>query len=304
MTNEDTFWKKRTDPLMHRRNFLMTALGTSASLAGPSTWATGKPSPPQSSSVLRDYTAEDHRRRLANIQACECAIRSCMRHYLVTSYLPGQCCYDLGEYPCRRPWNPDDYDEQELDRLRDHGIQLIQLFDDWNDSLRLFGGDKFSPVNPVGFRRFIEMVHKRGMKLLSYISTCFLERGHPGFRQEWAREGDNLVLGYWNMARCSPASPGWRSFLLPRVVRILDDYGLDGIYIDGGYVSNARKRLTTPARDEIPAFAETPRHDGAFTDLLALIYAEVKRRGGIVKLHVDAADQPATCLAGRSNSWE
>ena len=123
-------------------------------------------------------------------------------------------------------------------------------------------------------------------------STCFLQRTDPDFRQEWAREGDNLVLGYWNMARCSPASPGWRAHLLPRLVRILEDYGVDGLYIDGGYVSNRRGRIAALAKDEIIAFEETSRHDGAFADLLALIYAEVKRRAGILKLHVNAADQP------------
>lgn len=91
-----------------------------------------------------------------------------------------------------------------------------------------------------------------------------------------------------------PASPGWRAYLLPRIARILDEYDLDGIYIDGGYVANARKRLLTPAEDEVVAFEETPRYDGAFTDLLALIYAEVKRRGGILKLHVSGAQQPET----------
>jgi hypothetical protein len=283
---------------MQRRDFLRTgiqatALGCGAPLVpAPGSAADKQVSPSLASSILKDYTGDDHRRRLLNIQACQRAIRSCLRQHLVTSYLPGQCCYSLGEYPCRKPWDPDHYDEQELDRLKEHGIRLIQLFDEWCDSLRLFGGDKFSPVNPAGFRRFIDMVHKRGMKVLAYMSSCFMERSHPSFRQEWSREGDNLVLGYWNMARCSPASPGWRAFLLPRVVRILDDHGLDGIYIDGGYVANAHKRLTTPARDEMAAFEETPQHDGAFTDLLALIYAEVKRRGGILKLHVNGAEQP------------
>ena len=91
-------------------------------------------------SLLRDYDLEDHRRRLQNIGLCSRAIRSCMRKHLITDYLPAQCCYNLGEYPCRKPWDPDEYDEGELDRLRDHGIQVLQVFDDWNDSLRLFGG--------------------------------------------------------------------------------------------------------------------------------------------------------------------
>ena len=283
---------------MRRRDFLKTGVGAtvagSAAAPGSGTRAAADPGPIPSpaAAIWKDYTAEDHRRRLANVQACRLAVRSCLRQHLVTSYLPGQCCYSLGEYPARKPWNPDDYDERELDRLKGHGIGLIQLFDDWNDSLRLFGGDKFSPVNPAGFRRFLDMVHRRGMKVLTYISSCFLERSHPAFRQEWSRAGDNLVLGYWNMARCSPASPGWRAFLLPRVARILDDYGLDGVYIDGGYSPNARQKVKAPARDEVAAFEETPGHDGAFADLLALIHAEVHRRGGIVKLHVDAADRP------------
>jgi hypothetical protein len=104
-----------------------------------------------------------------------------------------------------------------------------------------------------------------------------------------------LEVGYWDMARCSPASPGWRAFLLPRISRILDEYGMDGLYLDGGYMTNARKRIVKPARDEVVAFEETPTHDGAFADLLAVIYADVKRRGGLLKLHVDAADRP---LAG------
>jgi hypothetical protein len=285
---------------MHRREFLKS--GTQAAVAGSlmSTLVrTGRAAVSSGEqagtpAILKHYTAEEHRRRLVNIGAGHRAVRTCLRKHLITNYLPAQCCYNLGEYPCLQPWDPGEYDERELDRLKDHGIQLIQVFDEWNDSLRLHGADKYTALNPAGFRRFIDMVHQRGMKMLTYASSCFLQRTDPEFRQEWAREGDNCVVGYWNMARCSPASPGWRAFVLPRFVRILDTYALDGIYIDGGYVQNFRARQPTPAADEISAFEETPEYDGAFTDLLGLIYAEVQRRGGILKLHVDAADQPRT----------
>lgn len=285
---------------MRRRDFLksgahaafvgaaVTACSSDGTAAVSTATAAGTPA------MVQRYAAEDHRRRLQNIGVCQRAIRSCLRKHLITNYLPAQCGYNLGEYPCRQPWDPGEYDEQELDRLKEHGIQLIQVFDEWNDSLRLFGGDKYTALNPAGFRRFIEMVHRRGMKIITYASSCFLQRTDPDFRQEWSREGDNLLVGYWNMARCSPASPGWRAFLLPRLARILDTYELDGIYIDGGYVQNYRKRQPTLAQDEVPAFEETPDHDGAFSDLLALIYAEVQRRGGVLKLHVDGADQPRT----------
>lgn len=295
---------------MDRRDFLKA--GAHAAVAGTAAAAATAPvysSPaPNSavgvggaSAVLTSYTVEDHRRRLENIGVCRREIQTCLRTHLVTDYLPGQCCYNLGEYPCRKPWDPDEYDEAELDRLKEHGIQLIQVFDDWNDSLRLFGGDKYTALNPAGFHRFLEMAHRRDIRVLAYTSTGFLQWTDPDFRQEWSPEGSRCSVGFWDLARCSPASPGWRAFLLPRMARIMDEYAVDGIYIDGGYVTNAVKenlpptsQLRAPAKDEVAAFEETPQYDGALTDLLALVYAEVKRRGGILKLHVSGAQEPQT----------
>ncbi len=246
---------------------------------------------PTTPAVLSTYTAEDHRHRLQNIARCEQGILSSLRKYLITSYLPGQACYNLGEYPCRKPWNPGEYDEQELDKLRDHGIRLIQVFDEWNDALGLFGGDKYTALNPHGFRRFIEMIHRRGMKVLAYVSTGFLDLSNPDFCQQWSRKGDSLHVGYWNMARCSPSSAGWRAYVLPRIMGVLDHNEVDGIYVDCGYVTNSYRKAQ-PTEDEVIAFEETAAHDGALADLLALVYAEVKRRGGIVKLHVSGAARP------------
>ena len=285
---------------MMRRDFLRLGVGggftglAATGVHGSAMAASSAAPGPDHPAILVSYEAEDHRRRLESIQCCERVVRTCMRKHLVTDYLPAQACYNLGEYPSRERWAPSDYDEEELDRLRDHGIQLIQVFDDWNDSLRLFGGHKLSAVNPEGFRRFVDMVHRRGMKILLYVSTGFLQRTDPDFRPEWSREGDYLVLGYWNMARCSPASPGWRAYLLPRVMAVLDDYGADGLYNDGGYLANAHNGRGPATSDEVLAFEESPDYDGAFADLLGLLYAEVKRRGGILKLHVNAAEQPMT----------
>ena len=72
--------------------------------------------------ILVSYTSEDHRRRLANAGICTQKIRKCLRKHLITDYLPAQCVYNMGEYPSRTPWEPGEYDEQELDRLKDHGI--------------------------------------------------------------------------------------------------------------------------------------------------------------------------------------
>jgi len=243
--------------------------------------------------ILVGYTAEDHRRRLANVGICTRRIRSCMRKHLIADYLPAQCVYNMGEYPSRKPWEPEEYDEQELDRLKAHGIQLIHVMDEWNDRYGLFGGNKLTAVNPQGFRRFVEMVHRRGMKILAYASSGYFTGSDPDYRKEWSRPGDGLG-GWWDLTRCSPASPGWRAYFLPRMVQILEDYELDGLYNDWGYVPNAEKRIKEPAQDEVAAFEETPQYDGAMTDLLALIYSEVKRRGGIYKMHADRTNEPQT----------
>lgn len=295
---------------MQRRDFLKSgiqtaAVGAAGSVSAYSSLAAAEDieaaNPTRASAVMSSYSAADHRRRLQNIGLATREIRTCLRKHLVTNYLPGQCCYNLGEYPCRQPWDPGEYDEQELDRLKDHGIELLQVFDDWNDSLRLFGETKHTALNPNGFRRFIDMAHRRDIKVLAYVSTGFLQWTDPDFLQEWSPVGSRCSLGFWDMARCSPASPGWRAYLLPRLVRIMDDYGVDGLYNDAGYFTNSAKSnfpesspLKAPAQDEVPAFEETPHYDGALTDLLALIYAEVKRRGGILKLHVDGALEPQT----------
>jgi hypothetical protein len=248
-----------------------------------------------------DYTIEDHRRRLQNIAVAERAIRTCLRKHLITSYLPGQCCYNLGEYPAKKIWDPDDWDEQELDRLYDHGIRLVQVHEEWNDSQRLFGGHKFSAANPAGFRRFIEMVQRRGMKLIVYASSGYFDRKDPDFREEWARP-QSLREIYYHYANCSPASPSWRAYFLKHAVRILDEYGVDGFYNDLGYRKLAGNRLP-PTPDEVLAFDERVDHDGAVADLLALVYAEVHRRGGIVKIHCDVTSRVMTDLKVYDYLW-
>lgn len=287
---------------MDRRAFFKTgatvaAAGAAISGAGihAADSPTAKPAsgPSKPPAILMSYTADDHRRRLMNIAACTRRIRTCMRKHLVTDYLPAQCVYNMGEYPSRKPWEPGDYDEQELDRLKSHGIQLIHVMDEWNDRYGLFGGNKLTAVNPKGFRRFVSMVHQRGMKILAYASSGYFVGSDPDYRKEWSRPNDALS-GWWDLTRCSPASPGWRAYFLPRMVQILENYELDGLYNDWGYVPNAEKQVKEPAKDEIAAFRETPEYDGAMTDLLYLIYSEVKRRGGIYKMHADRTNEPRT----------
>ena len=257
----------------------------------------------QAPAILVDYTAADQRRRLENIGIAERAIRSYLRKHQITSYLPGQCCYNLGEYPCRKPWDPDNWDEQELDALYEHGIRLIHVHEDWNDSQRLFDSHKLDALNPAGFRRFVEMVHRRGMKLIVYASSGYFEKNDPDFREEWTDANDRpLVEIYFRYAHCSPASPGWRAYYLKHMVRILDEYGVDGIYNDLGY-RQPPDLSGKPTGDQVLAFEENAENDGALADFLGLIYAEVHRRGGVVKVHRGGPRAPNTDLKVYDYLW-
>ncbi len=295
---------------MDRRQFFKASAataagGTIASVCADTNAALARVKTAESaaSAIMYDYVDADHRKRLVNIGMCQRSIRKCLRKHLITSYLPGQCCYNLGEYPCRKPWDPDDWDEQELDRLRDHGIRLIHLHEDWNDSQRLFGGHKLAPLNPAGFRRFVEMVHRRGMKLIVYASSGYFEQTDPDFRREWTAANDRpLVEIYFRYAHCCPASPGWRAYYLKHLARILDDYGVDGIYNDLGY-RQPPGLFGQATGDQVLAFEETAANDGALADLLAVIYAEVHRRGGVVKLHRGGTRCPNTDLKVYDYLW-
>jgi Domain of unknown function (DUF6259) len=247
------------------------------------------------------YTEQEQRQRLKNIALCESSIESCMRKHLVTSYLPGQCTYNLGEYPSQKPWEIGEWDARELDRLKQHGIQLIQLHEEWNDSQRLFGANKYSPLNPQGFRQFLDMAHARGMKVIVYVSSGFFEKRDPEFRPEWARDQD-LVELFYHYARCSPASPSWRTYISEQFVRIMEKYGVDGVYNDLGYVPLANNPHPQ-TKNEVLAFPESATEDGALGDLLALLYEEIKQRDGIVKVHCGATDRPLTDLKVYDYLW-
>ncbi len=239
---------------------------------------------------MDDPARKVEQRRLANIGVAERSVRRCLRRHLVTSYLPGQVTYNLGEYPAPAPWVVSEEDERLLDEYAAGGIELVQLHEEWNDAERLFGGDKFSPVNPAGLRRFVEMAHARKMRVLLYGSTGFFEERDPDFRREWAREGTTLVELWYRYARCSPASPSWRAYVMPRLLGLMDRWGADGIYDDCGYLREAWALQPTP--DEVPAFDQGPDRDGALSDLLALLHAEIHRRAGILKVHLGGSDAP------------
>jgi hypothetical protein len=281
---------------MNRRNFIQQS-AQSAFITGSTMVFSQEivnsspaiPSPP-GKAVLTSYTSHDHGRRLANIRLCEQGVRQCLRKHLITNYIPGHALYDVQN----KNWEPDDRDEKALKKFHDAGIGLIQPWSNWADSS--WGKNHLVAQNPAGFRRFVELAHKVGLKVIPYTSSQFFERTDANFRGEWAwPKGYDLVEFDYHLAHCSPASPAWRAYILPRMVRVMDEYGVDGLYNDLGYLRpgdypDYYGPRESAAKDDVAAFEETAAKDGAMGDMLALLYEEVKRRGGIYKLHKEGAD--------------
>ena len=82
----------------------------------------------------------------------------------------------------------------------------------------------------------------------------------------------------------------------------MHDYPVDGIYNDLGYLPLAGNKQF-PTKDEVFAFEESSVSDGALSDLLGELYAEVHRRGGLVKIHQGGTDKPHTDSAIYDYLW-
>ncbi len=190
---------------------------------------------PDSGSPRQLHRGRPAERELRNIGICRLLIRrpACE---LITNYLPGQCCYNLGEYPCRKPWDPDDGDEQKLDRLRDRHPPDPESTRSGTAPSGCSAASTRPRLQSAGFRHFVDMVHRRGMKLIVYASSGYFEKSSP--------------ISAWLMR---PATqPWWRSTSVTPTVRRpargggrisfniwsaspQDDHGVDGVYDDLGY---------------------------------------------------------------------
>jgi hypothetical protein len=297
---------------MERRKFFKT--GTQAALAGfagikmnasSASFSGSVPRPRYDlPEILKSYTTADHRKRLENIAFSERRVFSCVRKHLITGYIPGHAVIS----PTNSNWEPDHNDEQALANLRDIGIGIIQPWSSW---ATCWGKNYLIAKNPDGFKRFVKLGQSYGLKVIPYTSSQFFERTDKNFKEEWAwPKAFDLVESDYHLAHCSPASPDWRAYVTPRHLYVMDEYGVDGLYNDLGYVRpgeqadfyrppNKRKY----ADDDVIAFEEGSKKDGALSDFLALMYAEVKRRGGIYKLHKEGIDTVYTDMKVYDYLW-
>jgi len=190
--------------------------------------------------------------------------------------------------------------------LSENGVGLIQTWEHMADFTQYTKEDgrmdphqgewMYRPYDKELGSKFIDMVHQYNMKIIPYTSTNFYVRQSSDFEAGWAFP---QRYDLEHLAHCSANSPGWREHIIRQYATLLDEYDFDGVYIDAGYLRTSdyleytSYYLEEPSlvADEVRFFKESPEHDGGMEDLLGLIYGEVKRRGGILKLHKEGVDK-------------
>ena len=234
---------------------------------------------------MKTLTLEQQQARIRNINSAETGNRQYYRRHRIRDYLPGQAIYNLGDYPAPYRIEPTEYDYNLLKSMAENGVQLIQIHEEWNDSVRHLGADKYSTFDPEGLRHFVDLCHYFGIKIIPYISSGYFHQFDPDFREEFTQSQRSCVGMHFHYRRCSAGSAHWRNYVLPRTFAVLDKYGFDGIYNDWGMDSG----YTVKGALERPGIGA---YDPEIEDFLGVIYTEVKKRGGIYKLHCDYNNAP------------
>lgn len=227
-------------------------------------------------------------KRIKNINDAEKGNRNYFARHRIRDYMPGQATYNLGDYPARFSIAPTEYDYNMLKSLSENGVELIQVHEEWNDSIRHLGATKHTSHDPEGMKRFVELCHNFGMKIIPYASTGYISQFDPDFREEFTRGRFDLKISHFHYRMCWAGSAEWREYLLPKLWNILDTYGFDGLYNDLGYDENEiyEKALFDAGKNPYELITYDYPYDPEIEDLLGIIYSEIKSRGGVYKIHV------------------
>lgn len=226
---------------------------------------------------------EEQKRRIENMQYAEKTVKSCTRRERIENYMPGQVTYHLGDYPAKFSIQPTEYDYNLIKKLSEKGVEIIQTHMDWNDTIRLYGGDKFGTWDSEGMHAFIDLCHQFGIKVLAYTSTGFFDERDPDFIPEFDRIGQNLNNNWYKLRLCSLESPQWCSYMFDKTIAMMEKYEFDGLYNDAGH-DLCDIQAHVKAQREGQEMPNIP-YDPCTEDMLARLYHAVKRNGGIMKHH-------------------
>ena len=166
---------------------------------------------------MKILTLPEHSKRIKNINDAEKSNRSYFCRHRIRDYMPGQATYNLGDYPARFSIAPTEYDYEMLKNLSENGVELIQVHEEWNDSIRHLGATKHTSHDPDGMKRFVDLCHSFGIKIIPYASTGYISQNDPDFCEDFTRGRFDLKISHFHYRMCHAGSPKWREYLLPKL---------------------------------------------------------------------------------------
>ncbi|MBQ9545395.1 MAG: hypothetical protein IJV00_09755, partial [Clostridia bacterium] len=240
---------------------------------------------------MENLTAQQHKKRAENISRARESVRSCTREMRIGDYIPGQIIYYLGDYPDKMSITPTEYDLSLLKSYAENGVGLIQVHEEWNDTIERYGADKWHSCDPEGMKKFISACHSFGIKIIPYCSSSYIHRYSKFYRESFSRCEKGCVDMHYAYRYGWAGSPEWREFIIPRTFDIMDAYGFDGIFNDWGYDWKNSRYIEIPEDKRNYELEPLERYDPEAEDLIHILYEGVKKRGGIYKLHIGKNDR-------------
>ena len=235
---------------------------------------------------MHELTLQQHRARIRNLRRAREEVRSYTREMRIHDYLPGQITYYLGDYPAPMSITPTEYDYNLLKSYAENGVDMIQVHEEWNDTIRRFGSDKWHSCDHEGMLKFVDLCHQFGIKILPYCSSSYIHRYDAEYEQRFSRSYGGCVDMHYAYVYGWAGSEYWRNFILPRTFNIMETYGFDGIYNDWGYDWEISEMMHIPPERRNCEIEPVDEYDPEAEDLIHMIYDGVKSRGGIYKLHI------------------
>ncbi len=243
---------------------------------------------------MKLLSLEQQKKRIDNITYVNEHVKSCAKRVRIRDYLPGQVTYNLGPYPAKFSIEPTEYDYNLIKSFAERGVGLIQVHEEWNDSIRLYGADKYSSHDREGMKNFIKLCHSFGIKVLPYLSSFYFDRRDPDFRRDFMRYESYLISVHFEYANCSAESETWGTYFFDKMKRVFDEYEFDGIYNDTGCEEFAKRHAEVRAQGRATCVQSDIRYDPYEEDFYARMYSFVKENHGIMKMHYSNVCRPAS----------
>jgi len=235
-------------------------------------------------------TEKAEKRRLENLRLVwrSIDVDQCLKVIHVRDYPQGFVHYAYGHYPSRQPYTPDEKDWQLLKECGKNGVDAVILWG-WHDFAGIEGKGVLTAREPEGLKKFVQVAHKNGLKVLPYTSTSWCDVRDGVYRPEWGR-GFRLDEMYYRLERCCPGAPSWRTFYLGKVECLFEKFGIDGVYNDSGFAVGGG--CQNEAKGHIHLSEDEKGFASLCEDFQQELYTLVKRHHGLLVFFYNADQMP------------